>query len=344
MRVLVTGHRGYLGSVLTCVLRNANFEVVGIDSDLYSGCDFGRVDETVPSYDFDVRDIEFADLLSFDAVVHLAALSDDAQGELDPELTDEINLETTIRLAALCRRAQVSRFLFASSCSVYGAGSCELLHEDSPTNPLSRYAMSKLCAERELANIACDGFTPVFLRNATAYGVSPRLRTDIVVNDFVGAAVTSQRIVMRSAGQAWRPLIHVEDIARAYAAILTAPDELVRNQAFNVARCGENYRVIDVADEVRGMVPFTTRQAATDTFDQRSYRVDASKLRHAFPKLKMRWTLQLGIRQLHTAMENAGMTHGEWRSDRYRRIHRLRTMLEKGEVDKTLRRRELTLA
>ena len=329
---------------MTCVLRNARFEVVGIDSDLYRGCDFGRMDESVPCFEFDIRDLDFTDLLSFDAVVHLAALSDDALCELDPDLTDEVNLEATIRLAALCKRAGVSRFILASSCSVYGAGSCELLNEDSPTNPLTRYSASKLYAEWELARLADRSFVPVFMRNATVYGVSPRLRTDLVVNDFVGSAVTTGRIVMRSAGRAWRPLIHVEDVARAYAAVLAAPDELVLNQVFNVACCGENYRIIDVADQVRELVPFCTREVAPDTFDRRTYSVDDSKLRHTFPNLKMRWTLQHGIRQLYHALVNAGMGAGEWRSDRYRRILRLRSLMERGEVDSSLRRRELALA
>ncbi len=344
MRVLITGHRGYIGSVMSCVLRNARFEVVGLDCDFFRGCDFGRIDESIPSFDCDLREIEYGDLLSFDAVIHLAGLSDDAQGDLDPLLTDQINVEATLRLAQLCKRAGVTRFLFASSCSVYGVGSCELFNEDSVTRPLSNYAASKLACERELARMADRQFSPVFLRNATVYGISPRLRTDLVVNDFVGSTITTGRIKMKSAGQATRPLIHVEDVARTYATVLLADTKTIHSQTFNVARCGENYRIIDVADEVSELTPFGTREAAMEVFDHRSYAVDDTKLRHAFPSLHMRWTLCQGIRQLANAMTSAGMTAGEWRSDRYRRILRLQRLMESGAVDEQLRQRTLTYA
>ncbi len=339
MRVLITGHRGYLGSVLTGVLRHARHEVVGLDCDLFSGCDFGRVRQEVPSFDTDLRDVEFADLLSFDAVIHLASLPDDRSGMLDPELTEQINFEATMRLAACCKQAQVSRFLFASSCAVYGRGGSDVLDEQSPVEPVTQYASAKLRCERELARLADDRFTPVFLRNATLYGVSPRLRLDIVVNDFVGAAVTTGRVAVKTAGRAWRPLLHVEDAARACAVVLAAPDETVSNQVFNVANGDENFRVIDVADTVTELVPHTTRTITSSVFDERSYRVSGAKLARTFPRFSFRWTLQSGIRQLYTAMLGAGMTPGDWRSDRYRRLLRLSTLLERGQTDLELHKR-----
>ena len=333
MRVLVTGHRGYLGSVLTGVLRHARHEVVGLDCDWYTGCDFGRVREEVPCFDTDLRDVESVDLLSFDAVIHLASLPDDGAGTLDPELTEQINFEATMRLAACCKQARISRFLFASSCAVYGRGGNDLLDEQSLVEPMTQYASAKLRCEREIARLADSGFTPVFLRNATLYGVSPRIRLDIVVNDFVGAAVTTGRIAVKTAGQAWRPLLHVEDAARACAALLRAPDEGVHNQVFNVVQNDENHRVIEIADRVAELVPHCTRTTTSNVFDERSYRVDGSKLARTFPKFRFRWTLQRGIRQLYHAMLGAGLTPGDWRSDRYRRLLRLQSLLERGPTD-----------
>jgi nucleoside-diphosphate-sugar epimerase len=344
MRVLVTGHLGYLGSVMTTVLRHARFDVVGLDCDLYRGCDFGRIHDPVPAFDFDLREVEFTDLLSFDAVIHLAALSDDASGEIDPQLTEAVNYEATVRLAECCKKANVSRFLFASSCSVYGRGGSGPLDERGSGRRLSRYAGSKLRCERALARLADHAFTPVFLRNATVYGVSPRLRLDLVVNDFVGSAVTTGQVKMKTVGSAWRPLIHVEDLARVYAVVLVARDELVHNETFNVVPGDENYRVIDVADVVTEHVPRSTRAVSGGVFDERSYRVDGSKLRRTFPDLRFRWTLPVGIRQLRNAMTNAGLTPGDWRSDRYRRVMRLSRLLESGELSPDLRRAEPVLA
>ncbi len=338
MRVLVTGHRGYIGSVLVTVLRHARYDVVGLDCDFYEGCDFGRVRETIPSYDFDLRDIESADLLSFDAVIHLAALPEDSSGEFDPDIVSAINEEATIRLAECCKEACVSRFLFASACSVYGRGGNEPLHEQCPPAPTTSFAASKLDCERELARLADHTFTPVFLRNAGVYGMSPRLRMDLIVNEFVASAIACGRVVLTSDGRAWRSLIHVEDIARAYAAVLTAPDELVHNKVFNVARTDENHRLIDVADMVTDLVPQCTRSVNQLVFDEPSYRIDGSKLKRTFPKLSFRWTLPIGIRQLRNAMFGSILTPGDLRSDRYRRALRLKTLMEHGDLDAGLRR------
>ena len=343
MRVLVTGHRGYIGSVLTGVLRRARYDVVGLDCDWYRGCDFGRVREPVPGFDADLREIEFTDLLSFDAVIHLAAVPEDHDLLLDPALTEEINYAATMRLAECCKQAKVSRFLFASTCAVYGTNGPDFVDETGPTAPMTDYARSKLRCERDLARLADGDFTPVLLRTATAYGVSPRMRLDTVVNDFVASAVAQGRVNMQTTGRAWRPLMHVEDIARAYAAVLTAPDELVANQVFNVADTAENYRVADVAELVSENVLRTTYTANVGMPDRRSYRVNGDKLVRTRPRLAYRWTLRDGIRQLRDAMENAGMTPGEWRCGRYRRMLRLRTLVDRGEMDWSLRFHELAL-
>lgn len=337
MRVLVTGHRGYIGSVLVSVLQHARHEVVGLDCDWYDECDFGRVRDSIPSFEMDVRDVEFTDLLSFDAVIHLAALPEDSATQLDGELNEEINFEATVRLAECCRKADVSRFLFASTCAVYSGGG-EPRNETSPTAPITPFAVAKLRGEQELMRLADQHFAPVSLRTATVYGVSSRLRLDTVVNEFVGSAIARGRVEVCNDGRAWRPLMHVEDVARAYAAVLTAADRIVAGQVFNVALTKENYRVIDVADCVTELVPDCTRSIGRGVSFQESYSVDGSKLRRALPHLTWRWTLPQGIRQLRAAMLGAGLTAGEWRSDRYRRAMRLSTMLERGELDPTLRR------
>jgi nucleoside-diphosphate-sugar epimerase len=288
----------------------------------------------------DIRDVEFTDLLSFDAVIHLAALPQDSASQLDPTLNEEINFEATIRLAECCKQASVSRFLFASTCAVYGNGGNEPKCETSSTAPITPLAVAKLRCEQELLRLADERFAPVLLRNATVYGVSPRLRLDTVVNEFVGSAVAGGRVAMRTEGRAWRPLMHVEDVARAYAAVLTAADAVVGGQVLNLAITEENYRVIDIADCVTEFVPDCTRSIRMGIPDQSSYSMDGSKLRRVLPHLTWRWTLPQGIRQLRAAMLGAGLTVSEWRSDRYRRVMRLSTMMERGELDSTLRRHE----
>ncbi len=337
MRVLVTGHLGYVGSVMTTVLQNSRFDVVGLDCDLFRACDFGRVRDSVPYFAADLRDIEFTDLLSFDAVIHLAALSGDMSRAIDGSAIEQINRETTMRLAECCKKASVSRFLFASSCSVYGRGGCELLNENSPVQPLTPYAKSKLASEHDLTSIADSGFMPLFLRSGTVYGVSPRMRLDLVVNDFVASAVTTGHIAMQTAGTAWRPLVHVEDVARAYAAVLRDPGFGNNCTVFNVVPPGENYHVVDIADAVTEMVPHIARSAANNTYDERSYRVSGARLPKTLSHFRYRWNLRRGIEQLCSALTNAGLTAGDWRSDRYRRSLRLKYLLESGAMSRELR-------
>ncbi|MFQ5591831.1 MAG: NAD-dependent epimerase/dehydratase family protein [Phycisphaerae bacterium] len=342
MRVLVTGHRGYLGTILFSVLKHARCDVVGLDCDWYKGCDFGRVHQHTPGLDMDVREVDCGDLVGLDAVVHLAALPERACSDFPPRLVDEVNVEATIRLAELCKQASVSRFVFASTCAVYGRGEYGLLDENGPLDPATTFAQSKLRCERELTRRADRRFCPVILRNPTLYGVSPRLRTDTVVNDLVAAAVSTGKIAMQSSGGAWRPLAHAEDVAHAYAALLAAPDRLVHRQTFNVVRSDENYRVIDIADAITELVPQSARSITPNVFDQRSYRVDGSKLQRLFPSLRFKWTLPFGIRQLRSAMLVGGLTPGDWRSDRYRRSLRLKTLLERKALGSDLRARQAT--
>lgn len=341
MRVLVTGHRGYIGSVLTSVLRHSRFEVAGLDCDLYRGCDFGRTHEPIPSFELDLRQVEFTDLLSFDAVIHLASLPEGLQPERVGSLIEEVNVEATVRLAECAKRAQVSRFFFASSCAVYGRGS-GVLSEDDDAVPLTPYAHSKLRGERELARLSGDRFKVLSLRNATVYGVAPRLRLDVCVNDFVGAGVTRGRIVMQSAGRAWRPLIHVEDLCRAYAALLAMPDDAVGHSVVNVVDTAANFRILQLADAVTEEVPQCTRVPAEDVLDVRSYQVDGARLRSLLPEFRFRWNVRQGIRQLRMAMTAAGLTVADWRGDRFRRVPRLESLIEHGEPVRTSSRRSVS--
>lgn len=338
MRVLVTGHRGYIGSVLVGVLKNARCDVVGLDCDFYADCDFGRVQDGVPSFDIDVRDIEFTDLLSFDAVIHLADLPEAASSGLDPNLVGDITEQATLRLAECCKRADVSRLLFASSCSVYGRAGGALLDEDGRVDPISAHAAAKLRCERALLPMADASFAPVVLRNAMTYGVSSRMRLDLPVNDLVASALVTGKAALNSDGRAWKPLIHVEDLARAYASALTADADIVRGRVFNVVSSDENHRMITVADLVTELVPWCSRSTARFTFDEPSCRIDGSRFAEAFPKFEFRWTLPDGIRQLRNALTGAGLTPGEWRSDRYRRVLQLETLLDQGRITSSLRK------
>lgn len=338
MRVLVTGHRGYLGSVLVSILHHARFDVVGLDCDLYEGCDFGRIRNRIPEFETDLRDLEFTDLLSFDAVVHLADLPQHPSNRNSTPSPDEPNVEAVVRLAECCKQAKVTRLLLASSCAVYGRAQGRRLNEEGPVHPLTTHAATKLRCEQELARLADRSFAPVILRNPIAYGVSPRLRLDLLVNDFVAAAVTTGQITLQTGGRVWRPLLHVEDIARVYSAVLSAPDECVQNQVFNVVDPDQNYQLAGIADAVCEHVPDCAWRASAKEFDDASYQVDGQKLRKVFPALSFHWDLRLGIRQLRTAMIGAGLTYTDWRSDRFRRKARLNTLLERGQLTAEMRR------
>jgi len=337
MRVLVTGHDGYIGAVLTPWLQAAGHDVVGLDSFLFEGCDFGAPAPAVEAYRVDLRDIEPAHLAGFDAVIHLAGLSNDVLGDLDPELTYDINHRASVRLAQFAKDAGVQRFLFSSSCSMYGTSGDDLLTEESAFNPITPYAISKVRVEEELSKLADDSFTPVFLRNATVYGPSPRLRADLVVNNLVGYAVTTGEVRLQSDGSPWRPLVHVDDVCRAFGAVLAAPRVAVHNQAFNVGRNEDNLQVRDIAAIVEQVVPgsrITYAEGASP--DSRCYRVDCSKLPRIISAAKPQLTLRQGVEALHEAYTAEALTLGRF-IDTYVRIKRIKALLGSAAIDPSLR-------
>jgi nucleoside-diphosphate-sugar epimerase len=341
MKVLLTGSHGYVGSVTERVLLGAGHDVVGLDALLYEGCDLpGTATDARPAVVRDVRDVGAADLEGFDAVVHLAALSNDPIGELSPELTRAINFEASVALARAARDAGASRFVFASSCSMYGASDTDaLVDEEAPLRPLTAYAESKVLAEEAIAGLAGDGFSPVFMRNATAYGVSPRLRLDIVLNNLVAWALTTGRVRIMSDGTPWRPLVHVEDIALATAALLDAPREAVHAQAFNVGGSDENYQVRELAELAREAAGGAeVEYAGSGDPDPRSYRVSFAKLARALPGLRLRWRARAGAQELAAAYRSAGLTLAEFEGDRYVRLRRIDALRARGALDESLRR------
>lgn len=339
MRVLVTGHNGYLGSVMLPLFHAAGHEVTGLDSGLFEDCTLGPANPPVPELRLDIRDVQTDHLAGFDAVVHLAALCNDPLGNLNPESTYEINHRASVRLAQLAKAAGVPRFLFASSCSLYGLSSTEaMLTETAQFNPITPYGESKVFVERDVAQLADDKFSPSFLRNATAYGFSPRLRADIVVNNLVGYAYTTGEVLIQSDGTPWRPLVHAEDIARAFLAILEAPRELVHNEAFNVGRNEENYQIRELADMVQQIVPNSKVSYMPDGGpDPRCYRVDCTKIATRLPGFKPQWNVRRGIEELYDAYKKYNLTADQFLGASYLRIKHIQDLTQRGLIDSSLR-------
>jgi len=339
MRILLTGHDGYIGHVLAPMLLQRGHEVTGLDSFLYDGCGFrGAPPLKIPVIRKDIRSVQLEELRGFDAVAHLAGISNDPLGNLAPQTTYSINHEASVRLAKLAKQAGVARFVFSSSCSNYGAAGDEFLTEEASFNPVTPYAESKVWVERDVAPLADESFSPTFLRSSTAYGASTRLRGDLVVNNLVGYALTTGQVLIKSDGMPWRPLVHIEDISRAFVSVLEAPRERVHNESFNVGRTSENYRVREVAEMVAQVIPSAKVTYAGDASpDVRNYRVNCDKLAERLPDYQPQWTVRKGIEEVAAAFRAHATSAEEFLSSQFIRLKRIRELQDAGSLDASLR-------
>ena len=338
MKVLVTGSRGYIGAVLVPMLQRRGHEVVGLDTDLYQRCTFDGEVPDIKTIEKDVRDLIKDDLVGFGAVIHLAGLSNDPLGDYRPELTEQINEKAAVRLAELAKAVGVKRFLFASSCSNYGAAGADFLSEEAVFNPVTPYGVSKVKVEAALKKLADETFSPIYIRASTAYGMSPRIRFDLVTNNLTAWAFTTGQVYIKSDGSPWRPIVHIEDISRAYIAALEAPRELIHDEAFNVGTTTENYQICDIAEIVREVVPNCKIEYAPDAGpDKRCYRVDCNKIARVLRDFKPQWTARRGIEQLYDAYKRVGLTLEEFEGPKFKRIAHVKKLVEEGKLDENLR-------
>jgi nucleoside-diphosphate-sugar epimerase len=338
MRVLLTGHKGYIGTVLTKLLLNNGHDVVGLDSDLYRLCTYGNGIVEIPEIIKDVRDVEKKDLEGIDAVMHLAGLSNDPLGDLNPELTFEINHLASVRLAEIAKELGIKRFIFSSSCSNYGAAGNDMLTEESEFNPVTPYGISKVRVEQDLSKMADDNFHPTYLRNATAFGMSPRIRFDLVLNNLTAWAFTTQKVHLKSDGTPWRPIVHIEDISRAFVAVMTAPVEAIHNEAFNVGRNEDNFRIREIAKIVADTVPDCDLSYADNAGpDKRNYRVDSSKILRVLPDFKPQWSAAKGAQELYENYKKNGLTLDEFEGIKFQRIAHIRHLISSGKLNNSLR-------
>lgn len=341
MRILMTGHLGYIGTVAVPMFQAKGHDVVGLDTDLYRRCTYGASlgpAGEIPALPVDIRDVMPDHLAGFDAVMHLAALSNDPLGNLDPDLTYALNTDATLRLAEAAKAAGVPRFLFSSSCSNYGAAGNDFIDETGQLRPVTPYGKSKALAEQKLARLADDDFTPVLMRSATAYGLSPRLRFDLVLNNLTAWAFTTGDVLLKSDGTPWRPIVHIEDISRAFLAALEAPREAVHLQAFNVGATSENYRVLEIAEIVRQVVPGTKIRIAEGAGpDPRCYRVNCDKLVRVLPDARPQWTARKGAEQLYDAYRTHGLTLEAFEGERYQRAAHVKSLIASGDLAADLR-------
>jgi len=338
MRVLITGHQGYVGSVLTPLAVEAGYDVTGLDTGYFADCTLVPDVVEVPVIRKDIRHLVPHDLEGFDAVVHLAALSNDPIGNLNQAWTETINFQASVRLAELAKESGVRRFLFSSSCIMYGMAEAAVVTEESPLDPNTDYARSKVNGERAISALVGDGFSPTFLRNGTIYGLSPRMRFDTVLNNLVGSAVTTGSVVLHGDGTPWRPVAHIQDIARAFLHVLGAPIELVHNQAFNNGEHGMNHQIIALGEAVAAAVPGCrlTCLKSPDA-DRRTYKTDFSKFARTFPDFRFTWTIREGVKELVQAFTRLGLTHDDFIDRRFTRLAWLRYLLESGRLDEDLR-------